>query len=356
MLGLGRGKNLIGLDIGSSSIKIAEVKDTKRGFHLENFGVQTLPPEVIVDGAVMNTSAVVDAVQELLRSRKIKTKNVCTSVSGHAVIIRKIKVPAASEEELAQSIQWDAAQYVPFDINEVNLSYEIVNPADEEGNMEVLMVAAKKDLVNDYVAVLKEATLNPVIMDVDSFALCNMYEVNYPIQEGEVVALINIGAAVINISVLRGGQVLFTRDVSAGGKQITEEIQRQLGVSYEEAEMLKIGGSGSGDTEEVMRQEVQDVIRNVSDSLGTEIQRSLDFFTATSAEDNISKIWLAGGTAKVSGLKEITEERTGIPCEMLNPFAGLSYDEKKFDVAYLEEMAPLAAVAVGLAIRRVGDK
>jgi len=356
MLGFGRGKSLIGLDIGSSSIKVAEVKDTKRGYHLQSFGIQTLPPEVIVDGAVMNTSAVVDAIQELVQSRKIKTKNVCTSVSGHAVIIRKIKVPAASEEELAQSIQWDAAQYVPFDINEVNLDYQVTNTADEEGNMEVLMVAAKKDLINDYVAVIKEAGLNPLIMDVDSFALGNMFEVNYPIQEGEVVALVNVGASVINISVVKGDMVMFTRDVSAGGNQITEEIQRQLGVSFEEAEMLKIGGSGSGETEEVMRQEVQDVIRTVTDSLATEIQRSLDFFTATSAEDNISRIWLCGGTSKIGGLTEIVQERTGMPCEPVNPFTNLAYDEKKYDVASLEEIAAQSAVAVGLALRRVGDK
>ncbi len=356
MLGFGHGKNLIGLDIGSSSIKVAEVRDTKRGYQLESFGVQSLPPEVIVDGAVMNTTVVVDAIRELIKVHKIKTKNVCTSVSGHAVIIRKIKVPAVSPEELEQSIQWDAAQYVPFDINEVNLSYQVMNEADEEGNMEVLMVAAKKDLINDYVSVIKEAQLNPLIMDVDSFALGNMFEINYPIQEGEVMALVNVGASVINISVLKGDMVMFTRDVSAGGNQITEEIQRQLGVSFEEAEMLKIGGSGSGETEEVMRQEVQDVIRTVTDSLSTEIQRSLDFFTATSAEDNISRIWLGGGTSKVGGLREIIEERTGMPCEGLNPFNTLAYDEKKFDVTSLEEMAPQGAVAVGLAIRRVGDK
>jgi len=356
MLGFGPGKGLIGLDIGSSSIKVAEVKDTKKGYHLDNLGIQPLPPEVIVDGALMNGSAVVDAIQTLMGERKIKVKNVCTSVSGAAVIVKKIKIPAASDEELAQSIQWDAAQYVPFDINEVNLSYEKLSDADSEGNMDVLMVAAKKDLINDYVAVIKEAGLNPVIMDVDSFAIQNMFEVNYPIQEMEVLALVNIGAGVININVTKGGTVMFTRDVSAGGNQYTEEIQKQLGVSFEEAETLKIGGTGGADTEEVMRQEVQDVIRTASDTIATEIQRSLDFFTATSAEDHISKIWVSGGTAKISGLKEVIQERSGIPVEMINPFNNLSFDEKKFHLNFLEQIGPQAAVAVGLALRRVGDK
>lgn len=355
MFGFG-GKGILGLDIGSSSIKVAEVKDTKKGYSLENLGVVELPPEVIVDGALMNGSAVVDAIMTLISERKVKVKNVCTSVSGHAVIIKKIKIPAQNEQELAQSIQWDAAQYVPFDINEVNLSYEILSPADEEGNMDVLMVAAKKDLINDYLAVIKEAGLNPVIMDVDSFAIENMFEVNYPIQEGEVLALVNVGASVININVTKGGTVNFTRDVSAGGNQYTEEIQKQLGVSFEEAETLKIGGTGGADTEEVMRQEVQDVIRSISDSIATEIQRSLDFFTATQAEDHITKIWLSGGTSKISGLSDVIEERTGVPVEMANPFNNISFDEKKFDINYLEQIGPQVAVAVGLALRRVGDK
>ncbi len=250
MFGLGRGKSLLGLDIGSSSLKVAEVKDSKKGYHLENFGLAPLPPEVIVDGALMNGSAVVDAIQTLMADRKIKAKSVCTSVSGAAVIVKKIKIPAQSEAELAQSIQWDAAQYVPFDINEVNLSYEVLGAPDEEGQMDVLMVAAKKDLINDYVAVIKEAGLNPMVMDVDAFAMQNMFEVNYPIQPDEVLALVNVGASVININVTKGGSVMFTRDVSAGGNQYTEEIQKSLGVSFEEAETLKIGGTSGADTED----------------------------------------------------------------------------------------------------------
>src|SRR3990172_1464140 len=254
----GKPKGLIGLDIGSSSIKLCELKETKKGYHLQNFGIAPLPPEVIVDGQLMNSSAVVDAIQTLVRDRKIKVKEVATSVSGTAVIIKKIKLPAQSPEELSESIKWDAEQYVPFDINYVNLDYQILHPGDEEGQMEVMLVAAKKDFINDYVAVVKEAGLNPVVMDVDAFALENMYEINYAIQEGEVLALVNIGASTININVTKGGMVVFTRDVTAGGNAFTEEIQKQLGVSFEEAETLKIGGSSGADTEEVMRQEVQD--------------------------------------------------------------------------------------------------
>lgn len=352
----GGSKGIVGLDIGSSSIKVCELKETKKGYFLQNFGIEPLPPEVIVDGQLMNSSAVVDAIQTLMSDRKIKAKDIATSVSGTAVIIKKIKLPAQSPDELAESIKWDAEQYVPFDINDVNLDYQILNPGDEEGQMEVMLVAAKKDFINDYVAVIKEAGLNPLVMDVDSFALENMYEINYPIQEGEVLALVNIGASIININVTKSGAVVFTRDVTVGGNSFTEEIQKQLGVSFEEAETLKIGGSSGADTEEVMRQEVQDVIKSKSQDIASEIQRSLDFFSATSVEDNISKIWLSGGSSKTSGLKELIAERTGIPADHVNPFVNISFNEKMFDMAYLEEVAPRAAVVVGLALRRAGDR
>lgn len=356
MLGLGRSKGIIGLDIGSSSIKVAEIRDTKKGYHLENLGIQPLPPEVIVDGALMNASAVVDAIQTLLSERKIKVKNVCTSVGGTGVIMKRIKVPARDSTEMASTIQFDAAQYIPFDMSEVNLAYQPVGTPDEEGQMEVLMVAARKDLVNDYVTVIKEAGLNPVIMDIDGFAIYNMFEINYPIQPDEVAALVNVGASVINLVVCKGGAPLYTRDVSSGGHLYTEEIQKQLGVSYEEAEILKIGGTSGADTEEVMRQEVQDIIRTVSESIAIEVQKSLDFFSTTSPEDHISKIWLSGGASKVSGFKDVLEERSGIPVEMINPFNNISFDDKKFDINFLEQIGPQAAVAVGLALRRMVEK
>ena len=355
-LGFGRGKGVVALDIGSSSIKLAELKETKKGYQLAAFGVQSLPPEVIVEGAVMNAGAIVDGVQTLMAENKVKTKDVATSISGHSVIIKPITIPAQTEGELEESIQWEAEQYVPYDINDVFLDFQIVNPGDEEGNMEVLLVAAKKDMVNDYTAVIQESGLNPVIMDIDAFTLENMYEINYPLREGEILALINVGASYININVTKSGTSIFTRDVSAGGNQFTEEIQKQLGVSYEEAENLKIGGTAGADTEEVMRHEVQDVIRTVSDSLAGEIQRSLDFFAATSAEDQISKICLCGGTSSISTLATAIQERNGLPTECLNPFANITVPEKHFDAATLSALAPQAGVAIGLAMRRVGDK
>ncbi len=355
-MALGGKKDTIGLDIGSSSIKIVELRETKKGYSLQNFGVTPIPPEVIVDGALMNTSAIVDGIQTLLGERKIKSKDVVTSVSGQSVMIKKIVLPAVTEEELEDQIQWEAEQYIPFDINDVNLDFQILNPGDDEGNMEVLLVAAKKDMINDYVTVISEAGLNAVVMDVDAFALQNMYEINYQIMENEVLAMVNIGCSLINIVVTKNGNYVFSRDVSVGGNLYTEEVQKQLSVSYEEAEMLKLGGSSTGETEEVMRREVEQVIRGVSDQLAGEIARSLDFYQAAAAEDQINKIWLAGGSCRVSGLAETIQQRQNIPVEILDPFRNVDRNPKQFDPAYIEEIGPRAAVAIGLGLRRTGDK
>lgn len=351
----GRKKQVIGLDLGSREIKVCELKETKKGYQLLNYGNVSIPPEVIVDGSFMNTGAIVEAIRTLLSERKIKTKDVVSSVSGQSVMIRKITMPAMTESELDEQIQWEAEQYIPFDINEVNLAYEILNPGDEEGNMEVLLVAAKKDLINDYVAVFTECGLTPAVIDVDAFALLNMYEINYQILEGEVIAIVNVGASTINIVITKGGQYVFSRDVSVGGNLYTEEIQKELSVSYEEAELLKKGGSSGKDTEEVMRKEVEVVIRRVSEQLAGEVARSLDFYQASAGEAQINKIWICGGSCRVSGLAETIQKNQNLPVEVLDPFRNIERNPKQFDPAYIEEIGPQAGVVVGLALRRAMD-
>jgi len=355
-MALGGKKGLMGLDIGASSIKVAELKESKKGYLLENFGMVPLPPEAIVDGALMNSPAIVEAIQTLISDRKIKAKDVATSVSGASVMIRKITLPVMTEEELEDQIQWEAEQYIPFNLSDVNLAHEILNPGDDEGNMEVLLVAAKRDMINDYIAVITEAQLNPVIMDLDQFAVSNSYEINYQIMENEILALVNIGASIINMVITKNGKYLFSRDVTVGGNLFSEEIMKELSVSHEEAELLKLGGSATGETEAVMRQEVEAVIRRVSDQIASEIAKSLDFYQATAAEDQISKIWLAGGCSGVSGLAETIQQKQSVPVEVMDPFRNLERNTKLFDPAYLEQIGARASVAVGLALRRVGDK
>jgi type IV pilus assembly protein PilM len=355
-MAFGGKKGLIGLDIGTSSIKVAELKETKKGYSLENFGMISLPPEAIVDGALMNSPAIVEAIQTLISERKIKVKDVATSVSGASVMIRKISLPVIPPEELDDQIQWEAEQYIPFNLSDVNLAYEVLNPGDDEGNMEILLVAAKKDMINDYMAVITEAGLNPVIMDLDAFSVLNSYEINYQIMENEILALVNIGSSIVNMIITKGGKYLFSRDVTIGGNLYTEEIMKELSVSFEEAELLKLGGSATGETEAVMRQEVESVIRRVSDQIASEIAKSLDFYQATAADEQISKIWLAGGGGSVSGLIEIVQQKQNVPVEVIDPFRNLDRNPKMFDPAYLEQIGSRASVSIGLALRRVGDQ
>lgn len=358
---MAKGKLAVGLDIGSTSVKIIQLKEQRRRgqttYALQSFGMKPLPPEAIVDGALMNSTAIVQAMQELISELKIKNREVAIGVSGHSVIIKKIPMPRMTQEELEESIQWEAEQYIPFDVKDVNIDTQILNPEanDQTGQMDVLLVAAKKDMINDYTTVVSEAGLQPVVVDVDAFAVQNMFGVNYEVPGKDTVVLINAGASVVNINIVSNGVTVFTRDVTIGGNQFTEEIQKQLNVSYDEAEALKIGG-GRADSDAVVPQEVERVIASVAEQVAGEIQRSLDFYAGTAADANFTKVYLSGGTAKIPALFKTIESRVGVPVEILNPFKNIEIDNRKFDPAFIMDVAPMAAVAVGLALRKPGDK
>ncbi|HUU02064.1 MAG TPA: type IV pilus assembly protein PilM [Myxococcota bacterium] len=354
---MAKARNVVGLDIGSSSIKLVQLKETKRGYQLLNFGTTQLPPEAIIDGALMNSTVIVSTIRDLIQTQRIRSKEVGIAISGHSVIIKKITLPAMTEEELEESIQWEAEQYIPFDINDVNIDVQVLTPEpSEQGQMDVLLVAAKKDMINDYLAVVQEAGLVPVIVDVAAFCAENAFEVNYDLPAADTIVLVNIGASVININVLAGGITAFTRDISMGGNQFTEEIQKQLNVSHDEAEALKLGGGSSSDADSVVPQEVERVIAAVSENLAGEIQRSLDFYAATAADSQISRIYLSGGTCKLPSLYKVIESKVGVPVEIMNPFRNIEFDPKRFDPEYIRDVGPAAAVAVGLAIRSPDDK
>ncbi|MFY0529280.1 type IV pilus assembly protein PilM [Archangium gephyra] len=358
---MAKGKLALGLDIGSTSVKMILLKEQrKRGqvsYALQSFGMKPLPPEAIVDGALMNSTAIVQALQELMTELKVKNKEVAIGVSGHSVIIKKIQMPRMSQEELEESIQWEAEQYIPFDVKDVNIDTQILDAGgnDATGQMDVLLVAAKKDMINDYTTVVSESGLQPVVVDVDAFAVQNMFASNYDVPDKETVVLINAGASVVNINIISNGITVFTRDVTIGGNQFTEEIQKQLNVSYEEAEALKIGGT-RGDSDAVVPQEVERVLLGVAEQVAGEIQRSLDFYAGTAVDANFTKVYLSGGTAKIPALFKTIETRVGVPVEILNPFRKIDVDNRKFDPAFIMEVAPMAAVAVGLALRKPGDK
>ena len=258
LFSLGKTKSIVGLDIGSSSVKAVECAVRNKRVELLHVGVAPIPAEAIVQGAFLNSGAIVEAIREAMDSAGIKTKTVATAVSGHSVIVKKISLPSMTREELEESIRWEAEQYIPFDINEVNLDFQILHGAEMEGQMDVLLVAAKKDLIDDYVHVITDAGLTPAVIDVAAFAVENAFEANYDLRGEDVVALVNIGSQVVNINIVANGAPAFTRDISTGGSAYTEEIQKALSVSWDEAERMKIGGRGEGDAQDVVPQEVEE--------------------------------------------------------------------------------------------------
>jgi type IV pilus assembly protein PilM len=345
----GKKKNLVGLDVGSSSVKAVELKPGKGDtFQLTTVGLEYLPPEAIVDGQIMDSTSVIDAIQRVFSEYKIKTTEVATSISGSSVIVKKIQLPAMSEQELAESIHWEAEQYIPFDIQEVNLDYQVLDAAAAGGNMDILLVAAKKDKINDYTSVITQAGRNPVVMDIDAFALQNAYETNYGVEPGRVVAMVNIGASQANINIVRGENSIFTRDITTiGGNLYTDIIKKDLNLSFEQAEDAKRGGEHAG--------QVAGILRSTTDQVLLELQKTFDFFKATTSEDRIDRIVLSGGSARIPGLSEAMGERFDTRVEIFNPFQNMSYNPKDFDAEFLEEVGPACAIAVGLAMRKGGE-
>jgi type IV pilus assembly protein PilM len=346
-------KNCIGLDIGSSSIKAVALRLPKKGAPIViGFGIEPLPQQTIVDGTIMNQSAVVDAIREVWKRAKLKQKEVALAIAGHSVIIKKIQVPPMSADELSEQIGWEAEHHIPFAKDDVEIDYQVLSRQNASGQMDLLLVAAKKEVVHDYAAVAREASLNPQVVDVAAFAVQNAFESNYDRIPGETVVLVNVGAAIANINVVRDGMSLFTRDVTIGGTAITEEIQKQLNLGGDEAEAYKVGG---GDEGGVVPQEVERIIEGVAEVMAGEFQRSLDFYLATSAEANVARICLSGGTAKVAALQRAIERRSRLPVEVLDPLKKVGVDSG-VDGAMLRQRGPEFLVALGLALRSQGDK
>ncbi len=345
MFGKGKQKPLVGLDIGSSSIKAVELKSSKQGYELVSFGLEPLAQDTVVDGAIMDAPLVAAGITSIFERQKVKTKAVATSVSGHSVIVKRVTLPLMAEEELYDRIQTEAAQHIPFDIADVNLSYQLLESVDTQ--MDVLLVAVKKDKILNHANVLAQAGKTPTVVDIDAFALQNCFEVNYDPDPGQTVALLNVGASVMNINIVRGGIPLFTRDVSVGGNQYTDALQKELDLSFEDAERLKKGETIAGVAEE----QRSTILRSVSDILILEIQKTFDFFRATASGENIQRIYLAGGTARVSGLVDLLREEFAMPVEELYPFRKIVINPGRHSEEQIRELAPRLAIAVGLALR-----
>jgi type IV pilus assembly protein PilM len=355
VFGLGKTKAVVGLDIGSSAVKAVELKPAGKGFKVVAFGMETVPPDSIVDGAIIDGAAVADAIRRIFENKAFKTKEVAASLSGNAVIVKKINLPVMTEAELAESIYWEAEQYIPFDIQDVNLDYQILNTGtgeDAAGTMDVLLVAAKKEKIADYTGVISQAGRLPVIVDVDAFALQNAYEVNYGLDPDAVVVLLNAGASAININIITGDQSVFTRDISMGGNSYTEAVQKELNLPFETAEQAKRGQPVEGVTFE----DVQPVLHAMTENVLLEIQKTFDFFKATAASDRIDRIVVSGGASRVDGFTASLQERFGTGVEVFDPFKTIAFEPAKLGITDAEGLSATAAVAVGLALRKSGDR
>lgn len=346
-------KNPIGLDIGSAYIKAVQINDTKSGYALALFDMIPIQPGIIGDGMIVDKAKLIVSIKELLNKAGIKRNDAVISISGHSsVIIKKITIPLMTEDELGVSIKYEAEQYVPFDIKDVEIDFQILGPKlGEEGQMDVALVAVKKAVIKDYQEVVEKAGLDPIVVDVDSFALSNMYEMNYGIAERKNIALINVGASATNINILQNGLPVFARDSAIGSNHHTDALEKELGVSKEDAERLKMGRS----VEDVSPADVQLAINSASEEIIAEIYRSFEFFRSSVSEEDISKIILSGGAAIIKGFPEAMSGRLGMEVEVANPFKNIKISEK-LDAAYIKEIAPIAAVAVGLGLRRAGDR
>ncbi|MBI2822852.1 MAG: type IV pilus assembly protein PilM [Acidobacteria bacterium] len=345
---LGRNQQLVGLDIGSAVVKVVELRHRGDGdYELAGLGMERLPVDAIVDGAIISKLPVADTIAKIFRDKQIRNRKVATSISGHSVIVKKVSVPRQTRKELAESIQWEAEQHIPFELADVQLDYHVLKEDSGGGNMDIILAAVKKEKVTEHTTVISIAGKIPVVVDVDAFALQNTYELNYQPEPAKVIALLDVGASTMSLSLIRGTEFIFTRDITIGSNHYSDFLQKELRVTREEAERLK-QGSFNNDEE---RRQGERVLRTVADILALEVQKTLDYFKATSSTFEINRLYLSGGGCHIPGLAPCFQEKLQIPIELFDAFRAIRQIPAGISRSYLDTISPDMAVAVGLALR-----
>ncbi|HEX7676379.1 MAG TPA: type IV pilus assembly protein PilM [Bdellovibrio sp.] len=347
-----KSKKVIGLDIGTSSIKLAEMDFSGKGAQLLSFGFAPTPPNAVSGGEITDIASVGMAVQALVAEVNSKRKNIATAMWGTAVIVKKITIPKMDKKLIRDQIRFEAEQYIPFDINNISLAHHILTNSSSPDTMDILLIAAQNELVTQYTQVIEVTGLNCGVLDVSGFALANAFELNYGKLHGEVVGILNFGASITNFVVIQSGEVIFCRDIPVGGANYTNEIHKTMGVTIPEAEALKLSA--------VSKREVPDdvhaVISATNEAVTEEIRSSLDFLSATTNGLTLNRCFYTGGSSATSGLVETVSRVTGIPMEPFNPFIKVKANPKKFSQEYLDQISSFAGVVTGLALREVGDE
>ena len=339
-------KQFVGLDIGSSSLKAVELRPTgKDSYALAAYGFEEMSPEWVADGAIMASGPIADAINRIFTNQHIQNDKVVTSISGHSVIVKKISIHLRDEEDLAESIRWEAGQHLPFDIDDVNFDFQVMGENSSTDMLDVLFVAVKKDRIQSYINVFNQAKKTPVILDVDAFALQNAYEFNYEPRHDSTAALLNIGANKMMINLVSGTEFLFTRDISVGGHRYTEFLQKEFNLNYEQAQALKLGDA----IDNIAQTDVQYVIDSVTEIISMEVQKTFDFFKSTSTVKNIDRMLVSGGAVHTQGLLDALGNNLDIPIEEFDSFRRIQVDTRRFPT--IKEQAADMAIAVGLALR-----
>lgn len=345
-------KKVLGLDIGTSTIKLAEVEVGRSGATLNAFAMAATPPQAVAAGDILDPLIIAETVAGLFEELRTKRKSVAVGLWGSSVIVKKISIPRMEEKVVGEQIRWEAEQYIPFDINEVNLAYKILKGLPQSAEtMDILIIAARQAQAYKYAEVAEGAGLTCTILDVGGFALANAFESNYGVLQGQAVALLNVGASVTNFVIVESGEVVFCRDVPVGGLTYTAEIQKALGGSMDEAESHKL----SACTGQEAPEEVPNVLKATHELFSDELQGSFDFFLNTNANTSIQRCYVTGGGSRVPGMVEHLSKALKLPAELMDPFANIKYNQKNLNPGYIQDIRDFASVSMGLGLRKQGD-
>ncbi len=339
-------KLVVGLDIGSHAVKVCQLKLTSDGYAIITLGSAVLPEGAVEDGTLNDPEIVSKAISDLFQNLKIKNKKIGFSISGYSVIVKKVNLAVMEDAQLEEHIMAEAEQYIPFDIEDVYLDFQdLKTNLTDNDRTDVMLVAAKKEIVDDYLDMLHGLNLTPVIVDVDGFALENAYEYNY--QKKENVALVDIGASKMSINILSQGISVVARDIIVGSRQLTEQIQNVFDLEFEEAEALKLGSRHDDDK----REQIEEIFSTTCTQWILEIKKAIDLYHSNHPDQPLKKLILSGGGAKVAGLIDFLVQETDLKVELFNPFLNISSNSKLIDPNYLNTIGPEMAIATGIALR-----
>ncbi|MCD4707937.1 MAG: type IV pilus assembly protein PilM [Candidatus Sabulitectum sp.] len=344
----GSGKSSVGLDIGSHSVKVVELLRSGKGIKLSKYAIVELPPDTVVDGEVVNRDHLVESIKDALTKSGIKTKTVNSAVSGRSVIVRRIPMEKMTEAQARQAIHWEAEQHIPFRVDEVSIDFKILNEESAPGQMEVLLVAAKKEIIHLHRSVVQGAGIKSSSVDLEQFALLRAYENSYQPSIDECVTILNIGADNTNLVIAKGGIPSFNRDLAMGGGRFIEAILRSLGVDYSTAEAILKGNLPEG----VSEADVKNAVSSVVEELSTSVRRSFISFQASGESSRIDKMLLSGGCSLMAGLAETLSDHHGLPVEAFDVLGNIQLDGVLLsDEAGRHSIEAVIAVAVGLALK-----